>query len=238
MNNSIRKIAFVCNLLALGTTLSFVNKIHAFSILPTIILPKRINNPPHDDLSSTSQSRLFVSSTARSYGTNSNGDGGSNVSNRKSKKQQQPKASSFNHGQNRSRSPRIQSRKKGTNAGGGKHKSPSRNHQPTTKTSIIPPTKPLKPTKRITLEQLGEMSIGQAIQESQSTSHLLHVASTLIWLPTDLDLKPHFKTQAIHAEKRRRSARYEYAHVYVCLMIYAFSGLNVCLFNVCGSYIF
>lgn len=89
-----------------------------------------------------------------------------------------------------------QSRKK--NSRGGKQQQII---QPTTS---IPKAKP----KSITMEQLNGMSIGQAIQESQTTSHLLHVASTLIWLPTDVDLKPHLKTQAIHAEKRMRSARY------------------------------
>ena len=75
------------------------------------------------------------------------------------------------------------------------------------------------------------MTIGQAIQESQTTNHVLHVASTLIWLPTDEHLKPHLKSQAIHAEKRIRSARWvllESLHVLGLFCVVSHSMFQTC----------
>lgn len=55
------------------------------------------------------------------------------------------------------------------------------------------------------LEEIQKMSIPQAIQECQSVHHLLYIASRM-WLPTDEDLLPHLRTQAIHHEKRIKAA--------------------------------
>jgi hypothetical protein len=55
------------------------------------------------------------------------------------------------------------------------------------------------------LEEIQKMSIPQAIQECHSVHHLLHIASGM-WLPTDEDLLPHLRTQAIHHEKRIKAA--------------------------------
>lgn len=55
------------------------------------------------------------------------------------------------------------------------------------------------------LEEIQKMSIPQAIQECHSVRHLLYIASRM-WLPTDEDLLPHLRTQAIHHEKRIKAA--------------------------------
>jgi len=55
--------------------------------------------------------------------------------------------------------------------------------------SVIIPTKP--------------KSIGEAVQQAQNVPDLLEVASQF-WLPTDVDLPTHLRTQAIHHEKRQR----------------------------------
>ena len=46
-------------------------------------------------------------------------------------------------------------------------------------------------------------SIGEAIQQAETAEELLTVAKSL-WLPTDQNLAPHFKTQRVHHEKRQR----------------------------------
>lgn len=47
------------------------------------------------------------------------------------------------------------------------------------------------------------ISIGEEIQDSQSVSQLLSVASRL-WLPSDPNLASHLRTQSVHHEKRQR----------------------------------
>ena len=59
--------------------------------------------------------------------------------------------------------------------------------------------------KIITKEQIQQMSIGQAIQESTSIQHLLLTAQRM-WIPTDDNLPQHLQLQSIHHEKRFRSA--------------------------------
>jgi alkylated DNA repair dioxygenase AlkB len=46
-------------------------------------------------------------------------------------------------------------------------------------------------------------TIGEAVQKSQTIDELLEIAAQL-WLPTDLDLPSHLRTQAIHHERRQR----------------------------------
>jgi len=62
-----------------------------------------------------------------------------------------------------------------------------------------------KQIKIYTIQQLSEMTIAQAIQESTSTAQLLHTANRM-WLPTDDDLAPHLRTQKIHHDKRIKAA--------------------------------
>lgn len=47
-------------------------------------------------------------------------------------------------------------------------------------------------------------SLGEAIQRAQSIQEYLSLIDKFVWLPTDEDLAPHLRTQAIHHEKRRR----------------------------------
>ena len=59
--------------------------------------------------------------------------------------------------------------------------------------------------KYYTDEQIEQMSIGQAIQESTSIQQLLITASRM-WIPTDDNLPQHIIHQSIHHEKRFRSS--------------------------------
>ncbi len=54
-------------------------------------------------------------------------------------------------------------------------------------------------------EKEKSMSVGESIQSSNNVHELLIVASNL-WLPSDENLLPHLRTQAIHHEKRQRWA--------------------------------
>lgn len=58
---------------------------------------------------------------------------------------------------------------------------------------------------RYTVDDLSQMSVAQAIQESTTSQQLLHTAQRL-WLPTDPDLPVHFKTQKIHHDRRIKAA--------------------------------
>mmetsp|Transcript_14783 Transcript_14783/g.27820 ORF Transcript_14783/g.27820 Transcript_14783/m.27820 type:complete len:534 (-) Transcript_14783:27-1628(-) len=50
------------------------------------------------------------------------------------------------------------------------------------------------------------MSVAQAIQESTTSKQLLYIAGKKLWLPTDLDIPVHLKTQKIHHDRRIKAA--------------------------------
>jgi hypothetical protein len=55
------------------------------------------------------------------------------------------------------------------------------------------------------MDELSQMSVAQAIQESMTSQQLLYTAQRL-WLPTDPDLPIHFKTQKVHHDRRIKAA--------------------------------
>ncbi len=58
--------------------------------------------------------------------------------------------------------------------------------------------------KRFTNEEIKQMPIGQAIQESTTIQQLLNITASRMWIPTDENLSIHIRQQVIHHEKRFR----------------------------------
>mmetsp|Transcript_7937 Transcript_7937/g.15914 ORF Transcript_7937/g.15914 Transcript_7937/m.15914 type:complete len:653 (+) Transcript_7937:332-2290(+) len=56
--------------------------------------------------------------------------------------------------------------------------------------------------KNIAIDECKTM--GEAIQNAITVTDFLNIVEKFVWLPTDEDLPPHLRTQAIHHEKRRR----------------------------------
>mmetsp|Transcript_18666 Transcript_18666/g.39271 ORF Transcript_18666/g.39271 Transcript_18666/m.39271 type:complete len:634 (+) Transcript_18666:271-2172(+) len=81
---------------------------------------------------------------------------------------------------------------------------PSNGHNVNHRSSKPPKSqnKPPKQAPRISINEAKTM--GEAIQIAQSISDYLTIVEKFVWLPTDDNLPPHLRTQAIHHEKRRR----------------------------------
>jgi len=106
---------------------------------------------------------------------------------------------------------RTRTRTKGKNkkrrkSSGAQFQSLSQSQSPPAKRQTPKPKKIYtKPKKIYSVDELSKMTLAQAIQESTSSTQLLQTAQRL-WLPTDKDLPPHLRTQAIHHEKRIKAA--------------------------------
>ena len=65
-----------------------------------------------------------------------------------------------------------------------------------------PPKKNAQPAQKLAVHDAT--SLGEAIQRAHTIPEYLSIIDKFVWLPTDEDLAPHLRTQAIHHEKRRR----------------------------------
>jgi hypothetical protein len=86
-------------------------------------------------------------------------------------------------------------KRRNNNRNGNNSNNNKQNSQKQTQTKI----------KTFTNEEIHEMTIGQAIQESKSIQQLLITASRM-WIPTDDNLPQHIVLQSVHHEKRFRSS--------------------------------
>ena len=65
-----------------------------------------------------------------------------------------------------------------------------------------PPKKNAQPAQKLAVQDAT--SLGEAIQRAHIIPEYLSIIDKFVWLPTDEDLAPHLRTQAIHHEKRKR----------------------------------